>query len=62
VQQIVRRVFSRTGPHWFRYVKLTIGGGTGTTWRYRPAYEDIIEVGEAASESVEMKTIPMMTF
>jgi hypothetical protein len=44
------------------YVKLTIDRGTGTTWRYRPAYEDIIKVGEAVSESVEMKTIPMMTF
>jgi hypothetical protein len=34
-----------------RYVKLTIDRGTGTTWRYRPAYEDI-KVGEAPSESV----------
>jgi hypothetical protein len=62
VQQIVHRVFSRTGPQWFSYVKLTIDCGTGTTWRYRPVYEDIIKVGEAASERLEMKTVLMMTF
>lgn len=48
--------------HWFSYVTVMVDHGDGTTWRYRPAYGDIIKVGETASESVEMKTILIMTF